>query len=60
MKDHPAGAEQTDEDEIYLEQMRDPAVRERLRAIFDEAQSGHSGSGITAEDLPGFLREHRR
>jgi hypothetical protein len=60
MKDHPAGAEQTAEDEIYLEQMSDPAVRERLRAIFDEAQSGPSDPGITAEDLPGFLHEHGR
>jgi hypothetical protein len=60
MKDHPAGAEQTDEDEIYLEQMRDPAVRERLRAIFETAQSGPSGPGVTPEELPGFLREHRR
>jgi len=60
MTDRPAGAEQTAEDEIYLEQMSDPAVRERLRAIFEEAQSGSSGPGITAEELPGFLREHRR
>lgn len=60
MTDHPAGAEQTAEDETYLEQMSDPAVRERLRAIFEEAQSASSGPGITAEELPGFLREHGR
>lgn len=59
MTDH-ASAEETAEDEIYLEQMSDPAVRDRLRAIFDAAQSDSSGPGITAEELPDFLREHGR
>jgi hypothetical protein len=60
MTDHPTGAGETADDETYLEQMSDPAVRERLRAIFEEAHSGSSGPGVTADELPGFLREHRR
>ncbi len=60
MASHRADVEQTAEDDIYLEQMRDPAVRERLREIFAEAQSEEQSPGITAEELPDFLREHNR
>ncbi len=56
----PAGVEQTAADELYLEQMRDPAVRERLRSIFEEAKGGSAAPAITAEELPDFLREHGR
>lgn len=59
MTDHTS-AEETAADEIYLEQMSDPAVRDRLRAIFDAAPSEPSGPGIRAEELPDFLREHGR
>ena len=47
-------------DQLREEQMNDPAVRERLRQIFEEARKGEQGPGITPEELPGFLREHEQ
>ena len=46
------------QDELREEQMNDPAVRVRLRQIFEEARKGAQRPGITAEELPDFLREH--
>lgn len=46
------------EEKIRREQMSDPKVRARVREIFDDAASGDPEPGITAEELPDFLREH--
>lgn len=58
----PERAQQVEEterdDDLRQEQMSDPAVQERLRRIFEDAKNGVSGPGITAEELPDFLREH--
>jgi len=45
-------------EELREEQMKDPVVRERLRRIFEEARKGEQRPGVTAEELPEFLREH--
>lgn len=46
------------DDLLREEQMRDPKVRARLRAIFEDAKDGNADDGITAEELPDFLRDH--
>ena len=53
-----SGLDQATEESSYREQLRDPAVRERLRQIFDEAKAGSDDPGVTKEQLPEFLREH--
>lgn len=45
-------------DKIRDEQMNDPKVQERIKQIFEDAADGDSRPGITAEELPDFLREH--
>jgi hypothetical protein len=60
MKWGDVGIESADVEQGYQEQLRDPAVRERLRQIFDEAKRGSQDPGVTAEELPNFLREHNR
>lgn len=55
-----ASADSTTEegDNLRTQQMRDPRVQARIKQIFEDAGKGESGPGITAEELPDFLREH--
>ena len=47
------------EDSLRDEQMSDPDVQARVKQIFEDAKQSKSGPGITAEELPDFLREQR-
>ena len=47
------------EDTLREQQLNDPDVQARVKAIFEDAKQGKSGPGIDAEELPDFLREQR-
>ncbi len=58
-----AKGEQTllSDEEIQERMRKDPAVQARVQEVLAEMRNGEpEGPGITAEELPGFLREHRR
>ena len=46
--------------ELRRRMLQDPAIQARSREVLDEIARGDEpkGAGITAEELPGFLREH--
>jgi hypothetical protein len=59
MMPEPAPIQDETEDSLRDEQMSDPDVQARVKQIFEDAKQGKSGPGITAEELPDFLREQR-
>ncbi len=52
--------EETSSDkELRRRRLQDPGVRARVQEILDQMERGEPLSpGITAEELPDFLREH--
>lgn len=46
--------------ELRRRALRDPAIHKRSREVLDEIERGDhpKSSGIGAEDLPDFLRDH--
>jgi hypothetical protein len=50
-------SEQADEDALRGEQMSDPVVADRIRRFLGRTGPGDE-PGVTAEELPDFLREH--
>ena len=49
----------TDE-ERRQRRLQDPDVLKRLEEIFESSARGEDGPGVTAEELPEFLREQPR
>jgi len=59
--DRPVSEESSSAAAIGSQRLHDPDVRERLRQIHDQINNvGHMSPGIAGEDLPDFLREHRK
>ena len=54
---HSKGTLLSDE-EVRQRQMADPAVQARVEEILQGHKNGKPGSGIPAEELQDFLREH--
>jgi len=58
--DRASGEESSGTSAIRSQRLRDPVVKERLRQIHDQIDTGgYMSPGISGEDLPDFLREQR-